>query len=445
MPRARIGTLVLCGLIVLAVVPGIVALVVDHADPQVAYLAVVLPCLTVPLVAALVVSARAPGNVVGPLLATQSLVIAVVASTDVYGVVAARGELPHALWLVALKDGSWMAVFIAFALLVLYFPDGRLPGARWRVVPVGFAVVFALFEVGTAVSPNAYQPPWQDLEHPQSTALWVVAMAMVPAFLALMVVSVASLVQRYRRAGPGQRHQIRWLVLASLLVPPTLALSWLAEAIVGETDLQLVALLVLLAAMYVVVPVAVAIAVIRDDLYEVDRAVVAASVYGFVGVVLLGVFTAVSSAAGLVAARASTQVAVLVTAVVAVFLGTVRSRLGGAVGDLFYPDRARATAAVATLQHEVSAGTAVPEQLEPVLRTALRDPTLRVGYAVPGDTHFVDRDGHGRRGPRLGTGRAGGPPGRGARGRRRRSSLAARGGRRRGRAAGGDRLDSGSS
>ena len=132
-----------------------------------------------PLVAALVVSARAPGNVVGPPLATQSLVIAVVASTDVYGVVAARGGFPTHLWLVALKDGSWMAVFIAFALLVLYFPDGRLPGARWRVVPVGFAVVFALFEVGTAVSPDAYQSPWQDLEHPRSTALWVVAMAMV--------------------------------------------------------------------------------------------------------------------------------------------------------------------------------------------------------------------------------------------------------------------------
>ena len=66
MPRARIGTLVLCGLIALAVVPGIVALVVDHGDPQVAYLAVVLPCLTVPLVAALVVSAHAPGNVVDP-------------------------------------------------------------------------------------------------------------------------------------------------------------------------------------------------------------------------------------------------------------------------------------------------------------------------------------------------------------------------------------------
>ena len=236
MPRARIGTLVLCGLIALAVVPGIVALVVDHGDPQVAYLAVVLPCLTVPLVAALVVSAHAPGNVVGPLLAAQSLVIALVASTDVYGAVASRGEVPHAVWLVALKDGSWMAVFIVFALLILYFPDGRLPGERWRVVPVGFAVVFALFELGTALTPNSYQPPWEDLAHPHSTVLWIVAMAMVPAFLALMAASVASLVRRYRRAGPGQRHQIRWLVLASLLVPPTLALSWLAEAVVGETD-----------------------------------------------------------------------------------------------------------------------------------------------------------------------------------------------------------------
>ena len=395
MPRARIGTLVLCGLIVLAVVPGLVALVVDHGDPQVAYLAVVLPCLTVPLVAALVVSAHAPGNVVGTLLATQSLVIALVASTDVYGAVASRGEVPHAR--VArraegrLLDGRVHRVRAAHPLL-----PGRSAtrGAMAGWSPWRSPWSFALFERGHGTRRTPTSHRGRTSRTRTSTVLWIVAMAMVPAFLALMVASVASLVRRYRRAGPGQRHQIRWLVLASLLVPPTLALSWLAEAIVGETDLQLVALLVLLAAMYVVVPVAVAIAVIRDDLYEVDRAVVAASVYGFVGVVLLAVFTAVSSAAGLRRGPASTQVAVLVTAVVAVFLGTVRSRLVGAVGDRIYPDRARATAAVATLQHEVSAGRPCPSSSNPVLRTALRDPMLRVGYAVPGDTHFVDRDGH---------------------------------------------------
>ena len=134
--------------------------------------------------------------------------------------------------------------------------------------------------------------------------------------------------------------------------------------------------------MYVVVPVTVAIAVIRDDLYEVDRAVVAASVYGFVGVVLLGVFTAVSSAAGLVAARASTQVAVLVTAVVAVFLGTVRSRLGGAVGVLL-PGPGAGDRRGGDTAARGQRGDGAPEQLEPVLRTAPRDPTLRVPTPSP--------------------------------------------------------------
>lgn len=394
MPRARRWTLGLGGVIAAMMLLALV-LFTPRNDPPVAYLAVVLVCVAAPLVAALFVSRHAPETVVGPLLAALSLAISVIAVSDAYGAVAASRALPHPAWLVGPTGGSWMGVFVVFALLVLYFPDGRLPGPRWRVVPVGLCGVFVVFDVGTSLSPGRYQPPWQDVAHPSSTILMGAAVAALPVFLVLLAAAAASVVVRYRRGGPVQRRQIRWLASASLAVPATLALSWLSDALGDGAEVEAVAVLVLLGTMCVVVPATIALAVIRHDLYDVDRAVVVASVYAGVGVVLLAVFAAVSAGVGLVAARASTVVAVGVTAAVAVALGSVRGRLVDTVGRRLYPERARALSAVATLQHEVTAGSAVPEQLEAVLRAALHDPGLRVGYAAPGHRECVDQWGRG--------------------------------------------------
>ena len=206
---------------------------------------------------------------------------------------------PAPAWLVGPKGGSWMGVFVVFALLLLYFPDGRLPGPPMAGGPGRARVAFVVFEVGTALTPDPYQPPWQDVRAPGlDRCCGPLPMAVLPVFLVLLAAAAASLVVRYRRGGPGQRRQIRWLALASLAVPLTLALSWLGEAFVGESDVEAGR------------PPRAARHDVRrraghdrsrrdpDDLYDVDRAVVVASVYGGVGVVLLAVFTAVSAAAG---------------------------------------------------------------------------------------------------------------------------------------------------
>lgn len=387
----------MCGLVGVTVVPGIVLAAV-RPDAPVAYLVVVLTCLLVPLGSALFVSRNAPNSVVAPLLAAQSLVMAALAAADIYGAIATKDGLPMAWPVAGLKDGGWMAAIVVFALLLLYFPDGRLPGRHWWVVAAGLVVTLVVFMAGTALSPHGYQSPWQDLSHPSVPVLWRAANVVLPVFLALIAASAVSVVVRYRRGDSVQRRQLRWLAFAGLVVPPTLALSWLAEAFFGSSlpgglDQQFIALTVLLLAMFVVAPVAIALGIVRHDLFDVDRAVVVASVSGLVGALLLGVFAVVSTAAGLVASHASTGVAVLVTAAVAVSLATVRGRLVTAVGSRLYPDCARVVAAVGELRQNVAAGRAAPEDLEDVLRRAARDPELRVGYCVPGLETPVDRRG----------------------------------------------------
>jgi signal transduction histidine kinase len=54
-----------------------------------------------------------------------------------------------------------------------------------------------------------------------------------------------------------------------------------------------------------------------------------------------------------------------------------------------YPARRAALTAIDRLRDRTHAGEARPEQLEEVLRTALRDPDLRVGYVLPGAPDLV--------------------------------------------------------
>jgi signal transduction histidine kinase len=71
----------------------------------------------------------------------------------------------------------------------------------------------------------------------------------------------------------------------------------------------------------------------------------------------------------------------------------LRTRLRRLVDRWLFPPRRAALQAIEDLQHRVHTRGAQPEELESVLRTALRDPALRVGMLVPGSAGFVDTAG----------------------------------------------------
>jgi hypothetical protein len=185
------------------------------------------------------------------------------------------------------------------------------------------------------------------------------------------------------------RAQLRWLALAGLLVPGTLLLCWASYLLLDGPDLVVVGL----ALTYLGLPAAAAVAILRYDLYDVDRLLSAATTYALATGVLLLLFTGVTAAAGLVACGDSTAVAVTATALSAVALAPLRTRLQRRVDRRLYPARSAALAAVVDLRRGVDAGRARPEQLERVLQAALRDPGLRVGYRLPGRPGLVDADG----------------------------------------------------
>ena len=303
-------------------------------------------------------------------------------------------------WLVAVtaEDAWW--VLATFGLLLLHFPDGRVPSRRWRWVPATMVIAAVVTQVQGALVDEPFRAPMADLDRPfgPPPGWWELLSLVAFVVLLLLIAACAvSLVLRFRRADRTQRQQIKWLAVAGIGMPLYPLLCLIEILVWGEAHWFSAAVGI---ASLVATPAAAAIAVLRHDLYDVDKALALAVTWGLVTALVLAVYAAVSSVTGLLVGRSS-QVGVAVgTAAGALLLLPALRGVRRAVDARIYPLRRAALAAVDDLYHEVSSGRARPERLEAVLRDALRDPGLRVGFRVPGSELYLDAEGE----PVLGEG-----------------------------------------
>ncbi|WP_344840632.1 sensor histidine kinase [Kribbella ginsengisoli] len=331
------------------------------------------------------VAIRAPGNPLGPALALTSAIPALVFAVEDWGATyTTSNPWPGARLVSVVGAGAWTWLFIGFAAVVLLFPDGLLPGRWWRAVAVAVPVTALLVnftvstDSGTFSEANLGKPPFV-LPGPLRVALIVVAFS---SFLAVLLAAASGLVVRFRRGDEVTRLRLRWLMLAALSVPLLLGGSWAAIAL-GAPDTF--AYTFFLVAMLILVPAAIALAILRHDLFDIDR---------LLGSTVSWLITTITSAvifAGIVVAvdnlfpgrqRAGIAGAAFVTALVLVPL---HQWLHRAVGRLVDPDRSVALAQIRDFVRQVRDGQAEPEQVEQVLRKALDDPSLQLLLQRPGD------------------------------------------------------------
>ena len=185
---------------------------------------------------------------------------------------------------------SWLPpVWLLLSQLPLRFPTGRLPSPRWRWfawVTLADLVVTALF-LGTA-------SPYVDDHHvtrnpvflPVIHALTPLFPVVLAALAACFLVSVASLLVRYRGAPERERAQLRWMMWAVAL-----AVLGLVLGAVLPNGLAWIQSWVLL--LYALVPIAVAIAVLRYRLYEIDRIISRTAAYAVVTLLVIGTYALV--------------------------------------------------------------------------------------------------------------------------------------------------------
>ena len=191
-------------------------------------------------------------------------------------------------WVGWLADG-WGFVTLA-ALLVfvfLLFPTGRLPTQRWRWLARA-AVTLAVLLV--LLAPFFYDPgdpatatPWA----PHGAAgrfLRQAAFVGVYVLLGGVLLAMVSLVLRFRRASPEQRRQLTWFVYATVVNALILIFATALDLLPGLLSATVNA------AGFLLLPVAVGIAMLRYRLFEIDRIVSRTVSYGLLTAVLVGVY-----------------------------------------------------------------------------------------------------------------------------------------------------------
>ena len=245
-----------------------------------------------------------PRNPVGWVLVAIPAGLAVQAVAHQYavlGLVTRPGSVPAPALVGGAFTGLW-TMLGALMVLFLAFPDGHLPSPRWRVVGWVVAVDLVLM-VGLSpitevldddgVLGGIANPLWPgDTVGPVLEGLWFAAfMALMP----LLGVTALSLVARYRRSGHAVRAQLRWVLVAVVFLAIAATfdeLVFAGEGVGGE-----VADLVFNLGAVVALPMAVAVAVFRYRLYDVDRLLRRTVSWSIVSALLVGVYAAVVLAA----------------------------------------------------------------------------------------------------------------------------------------------------
>jgi hypothetical protein len=235
-------------------------------------------------------AARRPANPIGWLLCGITLGWALQEFSfgyATYGLLAHPGSLPAAAPMTLLHVTMEPLILVGAALLFLLFPDGRLPSPRWRPVLWAGLVATAVQVPGVITDPHpignlGVRSPIQ-VDPALHRILTSVAGVAFLLLLVVLLAAVVSLWLRLRRARGEVRQQLKWFAYATALLPLGYGLT-IFSVDPNLPTRQIGAALVLVAA--VAIPLAVAVAVLKYRLYDIDRIINRTLVYGLLTAIL---------------------------------------------------------------------------------------------------------------------------------------------------------------
>ena len=302
---------------------------------------VVLPAVY-SVVAALII-ARQPGNRVGWLLMVVGMV-AVFPSFVLDAISSPPSEITPGIFLLVWLDGwSWIPLIFPIFLIPLNFPTGRPPTPRWNWVN-WLALGMWLFFISFSPFINTITPNNEQWSLPNPIGFIPEAVVDGPfmfiwsaGLLTLVSASVASLFVRYRRGQIRERQQIQWLLYAGALFVIVYGLSLVIANI--ETQFSGLNNLLLLLSI-LAIPVAIAIAILRYRLFDIDVIIRKTLQYGVLTVLLLLVYFGsvilLQSLAENLLGEQSPLVIVFSTLVIAALFNPLRIRIQDFIDRRFF-------------------------------------------------------------------------------------------------------------
>ncbi len=238
-----------------------------------------------------VVASRQPRNAVGWILCVIPLFLGIlVFNAHLYWTLALDGD-PHgtaaelAAWL---GSWTWVPVMIpTVTFFPLLFPTGRPLTARWRPVVWLAGLMAVLVMVTELFRPGPLQE-YPAVDNPLGVAAAGGALVHVSdaVWVATTLLSLASLVVRFRRSRGDERQQIKWVAAAALMFVALFIASALIQSELGQEDLGFAVAL----SGFLFIASAVAVAVMRYRLYDIDVVINRALVYTALTATLAGTY-----------------------------------------------------------------------------------------------------------------------------------------------------------
>ncbi len=299
----------------------------------VATLGLGLAVVPVSAVLGMVVARRPAGQLIGAILGFLALVVsAIVAREAGAEFLASRpADAERFAWLMAILSEGAIWILVAVALLLLFFPDGKLPSKRWRWVPaVAVGGAFVVQSHG-AFDPAPFRPPLQALPRPFGPpAPWLDVLGLVAfvTVLAIVPATACALVLRYRHGDDLARDRIKWLALSGIGVALFPFVCGAEILVTGNPGVMSAAVGI---AGLVGIPIGIAIAMLRHDLYDVDKALAGTAAWVLLSVALILLYGVASVAAGVALGQGSAVSAAVAAALCALALAPLRRRLAAIV------------------------------------------------------------------------------------------------------------------
>jgi signal transduction histidine kinase len=326
-----------------------------------------------------VIAYHRPRNPEGWILACSMLLVMLSVDAGYYAVL--RYSLGHGLPsapVAVLLVPLWIPGAALFALVILLFPEGRLPSPRWRRVLWAYAGLVAgylAFSFAVTIAALAGSrirlDSSGDVTGTQHLPTWLAVGVVLPIGVIWLSFAVHQVLS-WRQATGERRQQLKWLASGAVVT--------LGVGVVGNS-LFAGALGQVLGVAVVALPISIGVGILKYRLYDIDVVISRTIVYGSLAALITAVYVLVVLGIGSLGpgsvhagSRPNLGLSILATAVVAVAFQPVRERMQRLANRLVFGKRATPYDALSEFAGRMG-GTYTAEDVLPRMARVLAEGT----------------------------------------------------------------------
>ena len=293
-----------------------------------------------------IIASRLPANPLGWLFCAAACIAALAHFSGEYAIYALLVQpetLPAGNALAWIASWAWVLFIGCIALSLLLFPDGQLPGSRWKwlawltVLLTSAGAVWQAFSPGVIESLGTIRNPLGYEGLPKANEPVQIIM-----FALLFVVVASSLTVRMRRARGIERQQIKWPAYTAVMAATGSVLTYSIAEPIGAPWLEWTLFAIVIAAL-VCFPISVGIAIVRYRLYDIDVLINRTLVYAALTTTLVALYFSVIVALQYLfvalTGQQSTLAVVASTLLIAALFTPLRRRIQSFIDRRFYRNK----------------------------------------------------------------------------------------------------------